>query len=123
MTPQTMIIDSAQKRDRAVTVLSALPFAKPLLLTIQPYVAKRTTTQNARLWALHSKVGAELGMSAEDLHEIMLCRFFGFEEKKVGGIIRQIPLERSSPLDKKKFADFMTATETFYIQEFGIFLE
>jgi len=123
MTPQTILIDSEQKRQRAVAILSKLPIEKPLEVTVKPYRAKRSLSQNARHWLLLQRTANELGMSPDDLHEIALCRFFGFEEKKVGGIIRQIPLERSRVQDKKRFAEFAQATEEWIIHEFGIFLE
>jgi hypothetical protein len=119
---QTIIIDNEQKRERAAQIISKLPISKPLKLTVEPFRAKRSLTANARLWALHQKAAEATDMSADDLHEIMLCRFYGYEEKTVGGIVRQIPLERSSTKDTKRFAEFMEATEAFYISELGVFL-
>jgi hypothetical protein len=123
VTPQTIILDSEPKRQRAIMVLSKLPLAKPLRVTVEPYREKRSLTANRRLWALHQLAAQATGNSADDMHEIALCRFYGYEEKKIGGIIRQIPLERSSTKDTKRFAEFMEATESWYIQEFGVFLE
>lgn len=123
MTPQTMILDSEQKRERAVQIISKLPITKPLKLTVEPFRAIRSLSANRRLWLLHQKAAEATGMSADDLHEIALCRFYGYEEKKLGGIVRQIPLERSSTKDTKRFAEFMEATEAFYISELGVWLE
>lgn len=123
MTPQTLLIDSEERRARAIKVLSLVSIEKPLEVTVKPYIAKRSESQNARLWLLHTAAANHTGMSAEDMHEIALCRFFGFEEKTVGGIIRQIPLKRSSARDKKEFGEFMEATEAFYISELGVWLQ
>jgi hypothetical protein len=86
-------------------------------------VAKRSESQNARLWSLHALAAEQTGMSADDMHEIALCRFFGYEEKKVGGIIRQIPLKRSSTRDKEEFGRFMEATEAWYITDLQVWLQ
>jgi hypothetical protein len=123
MSAQVLILDTETKRDRAAKIVSQLPVAKPLKLTVEPFRARRSNTQNARHWLLLQKVAAELGMSPDDIHEVALCRYFGYEEKKVGGIIRQIPLERSRVQDVKRFAEFARATEEWIIHEFGIFLD
>jgi hypothetical protein len=123
MTAQVLILDTETKRDRAAKIVSQLPVAKPLKLTVEPFRARRSNTANARLWALHQRAAEHTGMSADEMHEIALCRFYGYEEKTVGGIIRQIPVERSSAKDVKEFARFMEATEAWYITEFGVFLE
>lgn len=123
MTAQTMILDSEQKRERAAKIVSQLPVEKPLKLTVEPFRARRSNTANRRLWALHQKAADHTGMSADEMHEIALCRFYGYEEKRVGGLVRQIPCERSSTKNTADFAKFMEATEAWYITEFGVWLE
>lgn len=124
MTPQTLLIDSEQKRARAVKVLSLLPLEKPLKVTIEPFLARRSNTANARLWALHGKVAAHIGCSSADLHEDMLCEHYGYNEVKLpSGAIKRVPLERSHTKDVKRFHAFMEFCETFYITAFGIWLE
>lgn len=123
MTEQSILLDSEDKRARALKIISALPIAKPLEVVVRPYVSKRSNSQNARLWLLHQKVAHHLGVSPDDMHEEALCRFFGYEEKKIGPFVRRVPLERSHVQDKKRFREFMDATEHWYIEEFGIWLE
>lgn len=123
MSAQVLILDSEHKRERAAKIVSQLPIEKPLKLTVEPFRARRSNTANARLWALHQRAADFTGMSAEEMHEIALCRFYGYEEKTVGGIVRQIPIERSSVKDTKAFAQFMEATEAWYVTEFGVFLD
>jgi len=120
---QTLIIDSEAKRDRAAKIVSQLPYEPPLLLTVDKFRARRTLTQNARYWALLQKVAEHTGHSSDEIHEVALCRFHGYEEHKIGGITRQVPTERSSTKDTKAFAQYMEATEAWIIQEFGVFLE
>jgi hypothetical protein len=120
---QVIILDTEQKRERAIKVLSLLPLDKPQELTIQPFIERRTNAQNARLWKLHGIVADHLGVGSGELHDDMLCLHFGYVEKKLpSGAIKRVPLKRSSPRDKKEFSRFMDYCETFYISEFGIWL-
>lgn len=124
MTAQTMILDNEQKRERAARIVSQLPVEKPLKLTVEPFIARRTNTQNARLWLLHTKAAEHVGCSPGDIHEDMLCEHYGFNEVRLpSGQIKRVPLERSSTKDVKKFARFMEFCETFYITNLGIWLE
>lgn len=123
MNAQTLIIDSEQKRERAVKVVSLIPLDKPVKLTVEPFIARRTNSQNARLWLLHGKVAEHIGTSAADIHEDMLCEHYGYTEVKLpSGAIKREPLKRSSPRNVKEFAKFMEFCENFYICNFGIWL-
>ena len=88
------------------------------------HIAKRTLSQNARLWLLHTAAAKHVGCSPDDLHEDRLCAVFGYTDVKMpSGVIKQIPLRRSSELNKKEFREFMDQVEAFYISELGVFLE
>jgi len=129
MTPQTIVLDSEQRRARALDILGKLPLAQPWEVTIAPHKERRSSLQNARLWALHTRAGEVTGYAPEEMHEIALCRHFGYTEREcknplTGEIeLRRIPNKRSSQRDKKEFAGFMEATEAFYISELGVWLE
>lgn len=123
MIPQTIILDGAEKVQYAVQVLLGLPLNFSWQLTFKRYVPRRTTSQNRRLWKLYQIAAEQTGIDPEDMHEFALCRYFGYDEKKVGGMIRCVPLERSSTQDIEKFGLFMTATEAWLLQEFGVFLD
>lgn len=121
---QVIIIDAEPKRERAVKVLSLLPLEKPLKVTIEPFIARRSNVANARLWALHTKAAEHVGCSPADIHEDMLCEHYGYNEVKLpSGQIKRTPLKRSSVRDTREFAKFMEFCETFYITAFGIWLE
>lgn len=123
MTPQTIVLDDEKKRERAIKVVSLLPLDKPVKVTIEPFIQRRTNTQNARLWALHTKAAEHIGCSPADVHEDMLCEHYGSTEVKLpSGAIKRVPLKRSSPRNIKEFAKFMTFCEEFYICNFGIWL-
>lgn len=124
MTPQTIIIDSEPKRARAISVLSQLPITKPLKLTVEPFKATRGLNANRRLWALHQKAAAEVGCSAEELHEEMLCAHYGYKVVEMPtGNSKRVPLERSHDKDVPKFHKFMEFCETVYITNLGVWLE
>jgi hypothetical protein len=124
MTPQTIILDSEQKRGRAIKILSQLPLEKPLKLTVELFRAKRSLSANRRLWALHELAASAVGCSAADMHEDMLCEHYGYHEVKMpSGVIKRVPLERSHDKDTKRFAKFMEFVENFYICNLGVWLE
>lgn len=120
---QVIILDNERKRERALKVVSLLPLAKPLKVTIEPFIARRSTTANARLWALHTKAAEHIGCSAADVHEDMLCEHYGYTEVKLpSGQIKRVPNKRSSVRNSKEFHAFMAFVEQFYIQNFGLWL-
>lgn len=126
MDPVTIIVDRPQRRDHAVKVLSRLPVEDGEVwdVLIRRHVSKRSLSQNARLWLLHTAAAKHIGCSPEDIHEEMLCRSFGFTEVRMPtGVTRRIPLRRSSDLNKQEFREFMDQVEEFYISELGVFLE
>lgn len=118
-----LVVKDELSKERAHKIIGALSFERPWLVTVEPYHERRTLEQNARLWLLHTKASQATGYAPEEMHELALCRFFGFQDIELGGIKRQVPLKRSSQRDKKEFAEFMEATESWYISELGVWLE
>lgn len=120
MTPRTFILDKPDRLKAFSAFLGKQPL--PLDVTVKPYVPQRSNKQNARLWKLHTLAAEVTGYSPEDMHEFALCRFFGFTEQTIGEITRRVPLKRSSQRDRKEFNQFMEATESWYIDEFAVWL-
>ena len=120
---ETIYLLSKGTRDRVLGALAKLNLEKPWDLVLKPYSNRRSTSQNSRLWLLHEKASEVTGYTPDELHELALSRYFGTKEVKVGGQYIQVPRKRSSARDIKEFADFMTATEEFYISELGVWLE
>lgn len=124
--PVTIIVDRPQKRDHAIKVLSKLSVEDGEVwdVIIGRHIKKRTLSQNSRLWCLHTAAAKHVGCSPEDMHEDRLAAEFGSVPVRLpSGNIKQVPLRRSSDLDKKEFRDFMDHVEAFYISELGVFLE
>ena len=74
--------------------------------------SRRSTDQNALLWALYDdakKLGGELlgGWDTETIHDYMLGEYFGWVTSEALGRKRQTPARRSSRLSKTEFADFL----------------
>lgn len=123
--PVTIIVDRPQKRDYALKVIGKLPVEDGEVwdVVIGRHIARRTLSQNARLWLLHTAAANHVGCSPDDMHEDRLCAVFGHTEVKMpSGVIKQVPLRRSSDLNKKEFGEFMEQVEAFYISELGVFL-
>ncbi len=101
----------------------------PLRVIMSRVLERRTLEQNARLWKLHTLAGEVTGYSPGEMHEEALCKFFGFTEQQradlfTGEIVtKRVPLKRSSMRNKKEFSAFMEATEAWYAQDFGVWLE
>lgn len=124
MEPRKFILRNDFVRTHLVTFLQKLDLTRVLEVTIKVHQDKRSNSQNARLWALHAAAGRFVGCSAEDMHEDMLCKFFGFTEVKMpSGYTKREPLKRSSQLGKKEFGEFMEQVEAFYISELGVWLD
>ncbi len=94
----------------------------PFQVEIGPLKEPRSISQNARLWALHTIAAAVTGYTPDEMHELMLCKFFGTKEIECGGVRRTVPLKRSSTREKKEFREFLDAVETFYASELGVWL-
>ena len=111
------------------TLKAAVEAGELIEVIVRPFVEKRTNAANARLWKLHTLAGDFTGYSAEEMHELALCRHYGYTEKErvdplTGEVeLKRIPNERSSCQNKKKFGVFMEATEAWYISEFGVWLD
>ena len=124
MIERRFILRSENIRAGMLAFLARLDISKTLEVVVREYVEKRTLEQNARLWLLHSRAAEFVGCSAADMHEDMLCEFFGYTEVRMpSGDLKRIPLKRSSTRNKKEFRDFMDKVEMFYIEKLGVYLD
>ncbi len=83
----------------------------------------RSDHQNRYLWGVcYREVCKHLeGFDAEDVHELMLGEWAGWEVVEAFGKKRQRPIRRSSKLNKQEFADFVDFIQR-YMAEKGIFI-
>lgn len=118
--PRTFLITEPAQLPRLSTFLSKQEL--PLNIEVRPHVPRRSNAQNARLWGLHQLAADHCGVSAADMHEDMLCEHFGYVEKKLpSGVMKRVPLRRSSQRDKTEFRKFLDYVENFYACELGVF--
>lgn len=111
-------------RTNLLSFLQKLDIAQAIEIIVRPFIEKRSLEQNARLWKLHELAGEYVGCSADDMHEDMLCKFYGYTEVRMpSGDIKRKPLKRSSVRNKKEFSEFMERVEAFYISDLGVCLD
>jgi len=122
MKTRKFVIESPEQYSLAAKAIANMTEV-PAEILVHDFVAMRTLSQNKRLWALHALAADLIGCTPEDVHEDMLCKFFGWEEKKMpSGEFRRIAAMRSSAMNKKEFRDFLDNVENFYASELGIWL-
>ena len=128
-----MSIDAEKMRERRFVIETPEQCARlvqfiakrelPFQVEVGPVREQRSVSANSRLWALHQMASRVCGHSPDELHEIMLLKFFGSREIEVGGIKREVPLKRSSTREKAEFREFMDNVENFYASELGVWLD
>lgn len=122
MQPEQRTFVVRNERHRKYAAEHILSLEPPFEIQTKPCLTRRTLEQNARLWVLHSEAARVTGYSAEEMHEFALCRHFGVREIECGGIVRSIPLRRSSTRNIQEFTEFMEQTEAWYGTALGVWL-
>jgi len=123
---RTHIVESERERAFLTSTIAKRPL--PFQAEVGPVVRQRSVAANARLWKLHELASEVTGYDKDEMHEFALCKHFGYREEErkdlfTGEItMKRIPNERSSTKDTKKFAEFMFTTETWYGNEFGVWM-
>ena len=97
---------------RICLMLESLPMDKAWRVSVEEAKNPRSLSQNALLWALYGQIiqkGGEAmaGYTKEELHEVMLEQFSGFERYTLFGVEKTRALERSSKMNKQVFSDFI----------------
>ena len=118
--PKVFHIESDDQHLKLLSFIRAR--VPPYQVEVGPIRQQRTLSQNSRLFALHTLASKETGHTVEELHELMLCKFFGTKEIEVGGVRRTVPLKRSSTREKQEFREFLDNVENFYASELGVWL-
>lgn len=127
MSDRSFQVTTEQQRERLCAFLGRQ--AVPMLVQVGPLKKQRSTSQNARWWLLLGKAANVSGHSPEELHEICLCRHFGYTEREVTDLLtgeietKRVPLKRSSARDTKEFREFMDACEVWLGESLGVWLE
>jgi hypothetical protein len=117
---RSFVIQTSDQRDRLKSFLDKREL--PMQVEVGEPREQRSVSQNSRLWALHSLAAKETGHTADELHELMLAKFFGTKQIEVKGVTVSVPAKRSSTREKQEFREFLENVENFYASELGIWL-
>jgi hypothetical protein len=117
---RSFLIETQEQRQRLVSFINAR--ALPVQVDVGEPREQRSVSQNSRLWALHQLASKETGYTPDELHELMLCKFFGTKTIEMGGKRLEVPAKRSSAREKREFTEFLDNVENFYASELGVWL-
>ena len=117
---RTFLIEEAGQRERLGQFLAKREL--PFQVDVGPIREQRSLSQNSRLWALHQLASEQTGYTPDELHELMLSKFFGTKEIEVKGSRVTVPAKRSSTREKDEFRGFLDNVENFYASELGVWL-
>ena len=118
---KSFVIESPDQLARLLQFLARREI--PMQVDVGPVRQQRSVSANSRLWALHQMASRETGYTPDELHELMLCKFFGTKEVEVKGVKMTVPAKRSSTREKAEFREFMDNVENFYASELGVWLD
>jgi hypothetical protein len=105
---------SADNRDGLCEKIRQL---SPLVLwtcTIREKKSKRTIDQNKRLWALYNYLGAELGLEADEVHQLMGFKFLRYQ-KQVGDKAEEF-IKSTTKLTTAEMVDYQESIERWALQ-------
>lgn len=121
MTERSFVIENEGQRARLQQFIASREL--PCQVTVGPVREQRSLSQNARLWALHTLAAGVTGHTPDEMHELMLRKFFGVKEIEVKGTTMTVPLKRSSTREKGEFREFLENVENFYACELGVWFK
>lgn len=106
--------------------LASLPMEQAFDVEVKERKPRRSLPQNKFLWAIYGyiiKVGGEAmrGWTTDDLHTFFLGEHFGWEEKRIFGRRKMVPVRRSSRLNKQEFTDYVDGIASFMASQ-GVYV-
>lgn len=122
MTPRTFVLSSPVTVDRLASFLKAQVEQHPVSVRVERHRQRRSTTANARYWAIVQKVADFTGHDPDELHDAFKVRFLGTDEIQVGAETMTVP-KPSRTLDTQGFRDFMERVEAWATTTLGVFLD
>ena len=94
---------------------------KPWRIEVVPHRAKRSTDQNARLWALYHEIAKGTGHSADEIHDAMKAKFLKPAQVVIQDEVLLVP-GSSKKLDTAEFTEFMEQVEAWAATTLGVAL-
>jgi len=119
---KTIIIDNEERRARALAVLSKVPLAPVLQVTIEEYDPTRSGQQNRRYWLLLRAISGNTGHDVDEIHELLKMKFLGKRAIEIAGE-RAVVSPSTRKLKVKEFKEYMDKVEGWAIENLGVWLE
>lgn len=128
-----MKLSTAQERMRWIDFVEAQPL--PLDVECKPYRKTRSNEQNAMLWAMYAPLAEHMGYDAEDVHEWMCGRMWGWKDVTVPKTPRNpeglasVPIRsttrdengKRNVIDKVTFSKFVDMVDRIAVQA-GVYI-
>ena len=119
------IVADERGRQRAMDVLSTLSLDKPWSVVIEPYRKKRTTSQNALMWAWLDQVAQlvhdDTGTDKDDVHEFFKLKFLPVKTIVISGETKHIP-GSTKELSAADMAAYMDKVYAWVTSNLGLIL-
>lgn len=82
-------------------------------ITARPYKSKRSNQQNSRYWAFLTELGAHLGYTRDEMHDLCKYKFLS-EQVEVNGE-SMVKLKSTHKTNTKEFAEYCEACEMWAV--------
>lgn len=124
MRAQTLIVSGEPQRASVIAFLQRAPLTKPLRVTIQEHVKKRSLSQMGLYWMwltdVAKKVAEETGNTPDDIHQAFKERFLSPAIVEIGD--RQIRRYSTKDLNVQEMTAYLEQIYAFVVTELGILL-
>ena len=108
------IVKDIKRKNNAIEYLRQQDISKPLEVFIRDYKPKRSNSQNNLMWMWYKHIADHIGMTSDDLHEMLKVRWLGTYTKNVEGIDLIYP-NSTKKLSTKEMADYLEKLENLGI--------
>ena len=82
-----------------------------VMVTAQKYKSKRSTQANARYWSFVTGLADHIGISKDEMHDILKFKFLSDDLEVGGEMVRKL---KSTPkTDTKEFAEYCEKSEAW----------
>jgi len=89
-------------------------------VSVKPKKSKRSIEQNSRLWALYNWLGKEIGIEADEVHQLMGFKFLRYQ-KYVGNKIEEF-IKSTTKLNTVEMVEYQEAIER-WAEQGGYFFD
>ena len=113
---------AAHRRDDHEAIMALADSRTGVEITLEPVKRKRSTDQNARYWAIVTKLAEAYGDTKNGMHEELLCEYHGYDLREIRGHVKKIPRGRSKNLNTMDFAALSDIAER-WCAEAGVWVE